>query len=151
MHHKVYQPLGDINLEFGASSQAYDSYKRELDLHTATVLVTYNIGEVRYMREHFCSNPHQVIVTKISANIPGQVSCTMSLSSRLKNTVTVTNANELVMEGICPSQRPSLRKGNSTDVSEIKFAAVLGLQIGGNTVKATVVNGRGLTMKIGLS
>ena len=69
----------------------------------------------------------------------------------VKNTVTVTNANELVMEGICPSQRPSLRKGNSTDVSEIKFAAVLGLQIGGNTVKATVVNGRGLTMQIGLS
>ncbi|KAG2582856.1 hypothetical protein PVAP13_6KG161900 [Panicum virgatum] len=100
---------------------AYDSYKRELDLHTATVLVTYNIGE---MREHFCSNPHQVIVTKISANIPGQ----------------------LVMEGICPSQRPSLRKGNSTDVSEIKFAAVLGLQIGGNTAKATVVNGQQLRL-----
>ncbi|KAG2577887.1 hypothetical protein PVAP13_6NG267500 [Panicum virgatum] len=143
---EVYQPLGDINLEFGATHQAYDSYKRELDLHTATVLVTYNIGEVRYMREHFCSNPHQVIVTMISANIPGQVSCTMSLSSRLKNNVTVTNANELVMEGICPSQRPSLRKGNSNDVTGIKFAAVVGLQIGGNTGKATVVNDQQLRL-----
>ncbi|CAN6299689.1 unnamed protein product [Urochloa humidicola] len=144
---EVYQPLGDINLEFGASDQPYDSYKRELDLHTATVLVTYNIGAVRYTREHFCSNPHQVIVTKISANTPGQVSCTLSLSSQLKNNVTVTNVNEVVMEGVCPGQRPGLRKGDdSNDVTGIRFSAVLGLQIGGNTAKAAALNDQKLRL-----
>ncbi|CAN6283499.1 unnamed protein product [Urochloa humidicola] len=143
---EVYQPLGDINLEFGASDQPYDSYKRELDLHTATVLITYNIGAVQYTREHFCSNPHQVIVTKISANTPGQVSCTLSLSSQLKNNVTVTNVNEVVMEGVCPGQRPGLRKGDSNDVTGIRFSAVLGLQIGGNTGKAAALNDQKLRL-----
>ncbi|XP_062200506.1 alpha-L-fucosidase 2-like [Phragmites australis] len=137
---EVYQPLGDVNLDFGASDQAYDSYKRELDLHTATVVVTYNIGAVQYTREHFCSNPHQVIVTRISASKPGQISCTLSLSSQLNHNVTMTNANEMVMEGICPGQRPGLRKGDSNAVTGIKFAAVLGLQMGESTAKAAVLN-----------
>ena len=96
---EVYQPMGDVSLELGGSDQqqAYDSYKRELDLHTATVRITYGVGPVQYTREHFCSNPHQVIVTRIAASEPGHVSCTLSLSSQLKNTVTVTNANEVVM------------------------------------------------------
>lgn len=133
-------------MEFGASDQAYDSYKRELDLHTATVLVTYNVGEVQYTREHFCSNPHQVMVTKISANMPGKLSCTLSLTSQLKNNVTVSNVNEVVMEGICPGQRPGLTKVNSSDVTGIKFAAVLGLQIGGNTAKVAVLNDQKLRL-----
>ncbi|KAL6623031.1 hypothetical protein ACP70R_032910 [Stipagrostis hirtigluma subsp. patula] len=137
---EVYQPLGDVNLEFGASDQAHDSYKRELDLHTAMVLVSYNIGMVQYTREHFCSNPHQVIVTKISANKPGQVSCTLSMSSQLNHNVTVSNANEMVMEGICPQQRPGLIEGNSNNVTGIKFAAVLDFQMGGSTAKAVALN-----------
>lgn len=141
MSAKVYQPLGDVNLEFGgASDQAYDSYKRELDLNSATVLVSYNIGSVQYTREHFCSHPHQAIVTKISANTPGQISCTLSLSSQLNHNVTVTNANEVVMEGICPEQRPGLRKSNSNGVGGIKFSTILGLQIGGNTARSVVLN-----------
>nr|CAB3457545.1 unnamed protein product [Digitaria exilis] len=143
---EVYQPLGDINMEFGASSQAYDSYKRELDLHTATVLVSYNVGEVRYTREHFCSNPHQVMVTKISANIAGKLSCTLSLTSQLKSNATVFNVNEVVMEGICPGQRTGLRKVNSSNVTGIKFAAVLGLQIGGNSAKVAVLNDQKLRL-----
>ncbi|CAD6226243.1 unnamed protein product [Miscanthus lutarioriparius] len=123
-----------------AAQQAYGSYKRELDLHTATVRITYGVGPVQYTREHFCSNPHQVIVTRIAASETGHVSCKLSLSSQLKNTVTVTNANEVVMEGVCPGQRPpagllrSSRNSSSSsddDVTTggIKFAAVLGVQM----------------------
>ncbi|CAD6341801.1 unnamed protein product, partial [Miscanthus lutarioriparius] len=156
---EVYQPMGDVNLELGGSDQqqAYDSYKRELDLHTATVLVTYSVGPVQYTREHFCSNPHRVIVTRIAASEPGHVSCTLSLSSQLKNTVTVTNANEVVMEGVCPGQRPpapglllrnsssssnSISSSDDDDVTTggIKFAAVLGVQMGGSEAKAAVLN-----------
>lgn len=142
---EIYQPMGDVNLEFvgGPDSDqqlVYDSYKRELDLHTATVLVTYSVGPVQYTREHFCSNPHQVIVTRIAASEPGHVSCTLSLSSQLKNTITLTNANEVFMEGICPGQRPPGLSSSSEDVSGIKFAAVLGVQMGGEKSKAAVLN-----------
>lgn len=143
---KVYQPLGDINIEFGTSDQEYDSYRRQLDLHTATTLVTYNIGGVQYTREHFCSNPHQVIVTKISASKPRHVSCTMSLSSQLDHNVTITNADEIIMEGICPGQRPTLKKYHGNNATGIKFAAVLGLQMGGNTAKAEVLKDQKLRL-----
>ncbi|KQK16351.1 hypothetical protein BRADI_1g28366v3 [Brachypodium distachyon] len=141
---EVYQPLGDVNIEFGTSSQDYSSYKRELDLHTATVLVTYNIGEVQYTREHFCSNPHQVIVTKLSANKSGHISCTLSLDSKLTHSVRVTNANEMIMDGTCPGQRHVLQQNETNDATGIKFTAVLSLQMGGAMAKAEVLNDHNL-------
>ncbi|KAL6623029.1 hypothetical protein ACP70R_032908 [Stipagrostis hirtigluma subsp. patula] len=114
---QVYQPLGDINIVFNASDREYTSYKRELDLHTATVYITYNIGEVQYTREHFCSNPHQTIVSKISANKSGH----------------------MIMEGTCPGQRPERHQGTN-GTPGIKFAAVLSLQMGGTAARTTVLS-----------
>ncbi|KAK1680596.1 hypothetical protein QYE76_041444 [Lolium multiflorum] len=141
---EVYQPLGDMNLEFGTSSQGYSSYKRELDLHTATTLITFNIGEVQYTREHFCSNPHQVIVTRISADKSGHVSFMLSLNSKLNHRVHATNANEIIMEGTCPVQRHVLQQHEANDATGIGFAAVLSLQMGGAAAKSSVLNDQNL-------
>ncbi|XP_062201439.1 alpha-L-fucosidase 2-like [Phragmites australis] len=141
---EVYQPLGDINIEFETSNQECSCYKRELDLHTATVYITYNVGAVQYTREHFCSNPHQVFVTKISANKSGHVSFTLSLNSQLNHNVHLVNANEMIMEGTCPERRPTLQKNGTDDATGIKFAAVLSLQMGGAGAKAAVLNGQKL-------
>jgi alpha-L-fucosidase 2 len=133
-----------MNLEFGISSQEYSSYKRELDLHTATNLITYNIGEVQYTREHFCSNPHQVIVTRISANKSGYVSFTLSLNSKLNHRVQAMNANEIIMEGTCPVQRQVLQQDEANDANGIAFAAVLSLHMGGAAAKSAVFNDQNL-------
>ncbi|XP_037437232.1 alpha-L-fucosidase 2-like [Triticum dicoccoides] len=143
---EVYQPLGDLNIEFSTSDEVYDSYKRELDLHTATALVTYVIGGVQYTREHFCSNPHQVIVTRFSASTPGHVSCTLSLSSQLNHSVTVTNENGMIMEGICPGQRPAMRENGGDNATGIRFTAALGLQMGGGAAKVIVQNDQKLKL-----
>lgn len=127
---KVYQPLGDIDMIFGKHIK-YTNYKRELDLHTATVNVTYTVGEVVYSREHFSSNPHQVIATKISANKPGNVSFTVSLTTPLDHTIRVTDANEIVMEGSCRGERPQVDNNASHHPIGIKFCAVLYLQTSG--------------------
>ncbi|XP_034575714.1 alpha-L-fucosidase 2 isoform X2 [Setaria viridis] len=140
---EVYQPLGDINLEFETSNQEFKSYKRELDLHTAIVYTTYNVGDVQHTREHFCSNPHKVLVTKISANKSGLVSFTVSLSSQLIHNVHVVNETEVTMEGSCPKRRPTLDK-TGIDNTGIKFAAALSLQMGGDGAKAAVINGQNL-------
>ncbi|KAL6643279.1 hypothetical protein ACP70R_021460 [Stipagrostis hirtigluma subsp. patula] len=123
---EAYQPLGDINLEFETSNQECCSYKRELNLYTAIVSITYNLGEVQYTREHFCSNPNQAMVTKISANKSGQLSFTLSLNS------------------ICPERRPTLQKSGMDNASGIKFSAVLSLHMGGAGAKAAVLNGQKL-------
>ncbi|XBI02069.1 hypothetical protein VPH35_130692 [Triticum aestivum] len=141
---EVYKPLGDMNLEFDTSNQEYSSYKRELDLHTATTIITYNIGEVQYTREHFCSNPHQVIVTKISANKPEHVSLTLSLNSKLNHRVRVMNANEMIMDGTCPAQGHKLQENEASDATGIGFAAVLSLQMSGTAAKVAVLNDQSL-------
>ncbi|XP_048545729.1 alpha-L-fucosidase 2-like [Triticum urartu] len=141
---EVYKPLGDMNLEFDTSNQEYSSYKRELDLHIATTIITYNIGEVQYTREHFCSNPHQVIVTKISANKPEHVSLTLSLNSKLNHRVRVMNANEMIMDGTCPVQGHKLQENEANDATGIGFAAVLSLQMSGTAAKVAVLNDQSL-------
>ncbi|KAM1106412.1 hypothetical protein ACFX13_003334 [Malus domestica] len=116
----VYQPLGDINLEFGDSHLKYDeeTYSRELDLDTATARIQYSVGDVEYTREHFSSYPNQVIVTKISASKPGSLSFTVSLDSKLQHNSNVNGNNQIILQGSCP--------GNPNG---ILFSAVLDLQI----------------------
>src|SRR6516164_8186783 len=45
-----YQPLGDLQLQFEGQDEWQD-YRRELDLDTAIVRVTYRIGDAHFMRE----------------------------------------------------------------------------------------------------
>jgi len=49
------------------------SYYRDLDLNTAISTVKYTIDGVNYVRESFCSFPHQIAVVKIFADKPGKV------------------------------------------------------------------------------
>ncbi|XP_052211588.1 alpha-L-fucosidase 2-like isoform X2 [Diospyros lotus] len=127
---EVYQLLGDIKIEFDASHAAYkeETYMRELDLDTATARVKYSVGEVEYVREHFASNPDQVVVTKVSGSKSGSISFTVSLDSKLQYQSRVNGNNQIIMEGSCPGKR--LPKRNENDNPKgIQFYAVLDLQI----------------------
>lgn len=142
---QVYQPLGDIDLAFDEHVED-TNYKRNLDLRTATVNVSYTIGEVVHSREHFSSNPHQVIVTKISADKPGNVSFTVSLTTPLNHQIRVTNANEIIMEGYCPGERPT-EYGNASDHPVgIKFSAILYLQMSGSNGTVEILNDKMLKL-----
>lgn len=127
---KVYQLLGDIKLEFDHSHIAYskETYHRELDLDNATALIKYSVGDVEFTREHFASNPDQVIVTKISANKSGSVSFTVSLDSKLHHNSQVRGQNQIILEGSCPGKRRVPRELDD-DPKGIQFCAVLNLQI----------------------
>ena len=54
-----YQPLGDLNIDFSGQDDAID-YRRELNLATGIVRVTYRVGDANYTREVFSSTPDQV-------------------------------------------------------------------------------------------
>ncbi|VAH87998.1 unnamed protein product [Triticum turgidum subsp. durum] len=140
-----YQPLGDIDLAFGEHIK-YTNYKRYLDLESATVNVTYSVGEVVYSREHFSSNPHQVIATKISANKPGAVSCTVSLATPLDHRIRVTDANEIIMEGSCPGERPAGDDNASDHPPGMKFCAILYLLTSGANGQVQVLNDKMLKL-----
>ncbi|KAL8160550.1 hypothetical protein V2J09_002087 [Rumex salicifolius] len=141
----VYQLIGDMKLEFDTSNAMYreDTYWRELDLNTSTVKLRYYVGDVEFTREHFASNPDQVIVTKITASEPNSISLTVSFDSKMHNHSFVNGENQIIMEGSCPGRRntlPVTGNINQDNPTGIKFSVVLDLQFGGSKVVSHVVD-----------
>jgi alpha-L-fucosidase 2 len=62
-----YQPLGDLNIEFSGQDNAVD-YRRELNLATGIVRITYRIGDATCKREVFSSAPDQVLVVHMACD-----------------------------------------------------------------------------------
>jgi alpha-L-fucosidase 2 len=75
-----YQPCVDLQLAMPGHENP-DDYRRELDIDRAVSTVRYRVGEVTYTREVFASHPDDVIVVRISADRPGQVSFSATLRS----------------------------------------------------------------------
>ncbi|XP_042456659.1 alpha-L-fucosidase 2-like [Zingiber officinale] len=143
----VYQPLGDINLEFGDTDTAYTAYYRDIDLKSATVNVKYAIEDVEFTREHFASNPHQVVVAKFSANKAGSIFFTVYLDSKLHHLSRISGTNVLIMEGSCSGKRIAPKECTSENLSGIKFSAVLDLQLGGDSCKIGAIGDRKLKIE----
>lgn len=147
---EVYQPLGDIKLEFDNSHSSYsqESYWRELDLDTATARVKYSVGDVEFTREHFASYPDQVIATKISSSKPGSLSFTVYLDSKLHHSSHASELNgknyQIIMEGSCPGKRMA-PKVNAPE--GIHFCVTLDLQISDNVASVKILDERKLRVE----
>ncbi|KAL6957584.1 alpha-L-fucosidase [Sarracenia purpurea var. burkii] len=146
---KVYQLLGDIKLEFDDSHAAYseETYWRVLDLDTATTKVRYSIGDVEFTREHFASNPDQVIVTKISGSKSGSLSFMVSLDSKLHHHSRVNDINQILIEGSCPGSRIPPKANENDDPKGIQFSAILHLQISDEVGAIHVLDDRKLKVE----
>ncbi len=89
-----YQPFGDLWLQF--PSQSFSSYRRQLDLATATASVSYTSNGVAYKRSYFASAPDQVLAVHLTASKRGAISLTALLGSIHKiNHVQKINGNTL--------------------------------------------------------
>jgi alpha-L-fucosidase 2 len=90
---KAYQSFADVYLLFPSHTNATE-YRRELDLDSAVVKVSYKLGDVNYQRQVFSSHPDQVIVWRIAADKPGQVSFMAKMDSPHEGTKTTVRAKE---------------------------------------------------------
>jgi len=95
----AYQTLGDLNLTF-PQVEAVDAYRRDLDLATATARVSYSTGGVRFTREDFASAPDRVIVVRLTADRPGQISFEARLQTPQRAAIDATDSGDLVMRGV---------------------------------------------------
>jgi alpha-L-fucosidase 2 len=73
-----YQSMGDLVLTFGASGTV-TAYRNQLDLDSAIATTTYAQDGVRFTREVFVSPVDHVLIVRLSADRPGQVSFTAQL------------------------------------------------------------------------
>ncbi len=73
-----YQTLGDLRLKFDNKGEVTD-YRRQLDLDTGIVTVTYRQGDAKFTREFFTSAPDQVMVVRLTCDKPGRISFTAGM------------------------------------------------------------------------
>jgi alpha-L-fucosidase 2 len=94
-----YQTVGDLFLDFPAPASQVD-YRRELNLDTAIASVTYTVNGVTFRREVFASPVDQVIVVRLTADKPGQVTFVAGMKTPQRATITTEKADTLVMRGV---------------------------------------------------
>jgi alpha-L-fucosidase 2 len=93
-----YQTLGDLAITF-PHVPSVDNYRRHLDLTTATAHVTYTASGVTFDREVFASAPDRVIVVRLTASRPGQISFEARMQTPQRASVDAVDG-DLVMRGV---------------------------------------------------
>jgi hypothetical protein len=86
----AYQTFGDVRLVRTQHAADISGYRRYLDIADAVAGVTYTAGEATYRREYFASAPDDVIVAHVSADRPGSVAFTTSLTAPDNRTKALT-------------------------------------------------------------
>lgn len=130
-----YQPLGDLNIYFSGQNNATD-YRRELNLATGIVRITYRVGDAACAREVFSSAPDQAIVVRISCDKPGQISFHATLTRSQDSVTTVAAPNRVILQGEAiahssfwtgPNMPPDKLKAEKDQLEPtgVKFRAVL--------------------------
>ena len=143
-----YLPLGDLKLTFcyganedteSASTENATNYYRELDLSAGCFRTSFNMQDVLYTREAFCSYPDQAIIMKLQASKPAAISFTAELSSPLQYTTQIVG-DGLSIHGLAPEKdypayyrgmKEHIVYGNSEDTSALSFAGQLHVQAEG--------------------
>lgn len=95
-----YQDFGDIWLDFskmGINDNNVKDYRRELDIQTGIAATEFSCKDVTYKREHFVSNPDQVMVTELSASEKGKLDLNVKMelnNSGLEGKTTFDEKNQ---------------------------------------------------------
>ena len=92
-------PMANL-LITGTAATPVTGYHRSLDLETGLARTEFKRDGVRHVREVFTSNPDNVIVVRITADKPGQVSLNIGLDPKdLPGDVMLQDGGTLVLTG----------------------------------------------------
>lgn len=129
-----YQPFADLRLQFPGHENASD-YRRELSLDDAVVRTSYRVGAIRYERETFASAPDQVLVTRITSGLDGQLSFSVTFDCPHWSATAGSGNNELILTGKMPGSY-----NNEPIENPLRFEARLVVRAEGG--KVTCAEGR---------
>ncbi|KAL2630502.1 hypothetical protein R1flu_015188 [Riccia fluitans] len=142
---QMYQPLGAFDLDFGDSHSDFDpdSYHRQLDLDTATVSIEYSVGDVKFTREYFTSQPHQVLAVRLSADKAKSVSFGVTLMSPLQEGVATCVDRQLRISGRAPGDVVD----DTVTGMGMAFAVALEVRTGGSSGIVEACGDQSLSVK----
>ena len=86
-----FEPVGSLQLHFEGHDEPANYY-RELDIERAVATTTYTANGVNYTREAIASFPDRVVVMRLTANKPGSISFTASLTTPQKRATIQTSS-----------------------------------------------------------
>lgn len=144
-YNQSYQPLGDLLLDFDVPGPV-EGYRRELDLDRAVATSTFRAGGALHTREAFASFPDQVIVLRVSADRPGQVSFTARLDSKLRHATVAEGTEAIALRGRAPSHvdpsylgetKEPVRYDEGPSAEGMRFTAIVRTVVRGGTVGTT--------------
>lgn len=98
-----YLPLADLSLKFKGEDNTYTDYRRELNLATGCITVTYSKNGVNYKREYFVSHPDQAMVIRLTADKKASLHLDATLTSQIKHQTTASD-NTVTLKGQAPAQ-----------------------------------------------
>lgn len=128
-HGQMFQPVGNLELNF--PDQKYSDYYRELDIENAVAKTMYKVNGVTFTREAFASFADRVLVIRLSADKPGQLSFAAGFTSEHKKQKITINNNEISLCG-----KTSDHEGVE---GKVQFNALAKLRVDGGSV-STVDN-----------
>jgi alpha-L-fucosidase 2 len=97
-----YQPFADLFLDLSPAALAPSNYRRELDLDQAVSRVRYTTGGVTFTREVFASHPARVIVIRLTASKPGQLTGALRLVD-VRPTPSTASSDTVSFSGSLPN------------------------------------------------
>lgn len=115
-----YLTLGSLYVKFWNQVNPHDYY-RELDLETATVTVTYRVGDVHVRRTTFASMADGVIVMRVEADKPAALSfalsheCPLETKHQVEGTGLTAVIKNVEQEGIAGGLTAECRVHVDTD------------------------------------
>ena len=125
-----FQTLGEMNLDFDykkLEGSKFTDYHRELSLDNAVASSSYRLNGVSYKREYFTSFSDDVDVIRLTADQPGKLNFTISLT-RPERSLTTTIGKVLQMEG---------RLDNGTDGKGMQYIVNLSAKLTGGSLTTT--------------
>ena len=128
-----YQPFGDLSLQFPGHDKPTD-YRRQLDIDAAVATTRYRVDGVTFTREVIASAPDNAIAVRITADTPGRIGFTATLSSVHPGALTrAAGENRLALVGDMTGVK--YRGDDGTDIeSTTRFEAQLQVSVEGGKV-----------------
>jgi len=128
-----YQPVADLGIDVPDHIQVND-YRRELDISTGIVRISYQHEGVTCMREGFVSNSDGVLVIRLSSDHPKKITCAVNLSRISDPECTITpwiEGNRIGFvgefeEGICFATAAAimLKEGQAKPSKDTDFSKI---------------------------
>ena len=104
LYTQSYLPLGDLILKQASKGTPITAYYRDLDLKRAVARTRFTVNGTEYVREIFSSAPDQLMVIRLTASKPGQISFDAATRSQLRVGKRGNGTSEWIMSGKAPTQ-----------------------------------------------